>query len=498
LKRVKLSAQNAYYIFKVTYKIVPSLFLTIVISTFLQATLPFVNFIFAQLIIDEFIHFANHQQLTFYAILAISTNIIVMLFISLLANKKDEAYVKLNLKFNKMLHSRQMNLPLGILESNMVKELQRTIEQTEMRNGGPDKVMQYFEVVVQNLFNLVLAVLIFVRIFTMHTTASQPSFWAKPWPLFILLAFAFVSVFITFGQQAKQNVKIAELNQQANQANGGAFLFMQLISDYHFGKDVRTYKLKNFLCHAFNNLWESSIGYILTKKLGREKAKIPCITAIYDSILTLFIYLLAIMKALTGGITAGSIVLYIGSIRIFTQSIIELVNSCGDLLGYGDLLAPYLNMLHLPEESQRAIRNELPTGPYTITFENVTFCYPGAAFPAIKNVSFTINQSMKTAVVGTNGSGKSTAIKLLCRLYDPQYGKITLNGIDIKEFDFDNYRRFISVVFQDFSLISFTIGEIIACTDHFEKEKVLTAIEKAALNEWLMEHPSRLDTYVLR
>jgi len=469
-----------------------------VLSTLLQAILPFINFVFSQRIIDEFMGIANHQKLAVYAIMAILLNVAIMLLSSLLFIKKEESYAKLNLNFNKTLNLHQMNLALENLESNKIKDLQRTIEQTEMRNGKLDTVLRYSETVMQNLFNLAFAVLAFIRIFIMHTTVRQASFWSGPWPLFILLAVVFLSVFITFDLQAKQNAKIAALNQQANQANGGAFLFMQLISDYHFGKDVRAYKLKPFLCNAFTHLWESSIGYSLSKKLGQEKAKIPCITAICDSILTLFIYLLAIMKALAGGITAGSVVLYIGSIRIFTSSIIGLVNSIGDLLGYGDLLTSYFDLLQVPEECYKGTRNDLPFEQYMIAFENVSFQYPGTDYLALDNVSFTIGYANKTAIVGTNGSGKSTAIKLLCRLYEPNKGKITINGIDIKDFDLSQYRRFISVVFQDFTLLSFTIGENVACSDRYDKEEVLSAMKKATLNEYLTMKSDQLDAYVYR
>ena len=94
-----------------------------------------------------------------------------------------------------------------------------------------------------------------------------------------------ILAFFSFLLQMKKNHQIAELNQQANAANGSAFAYMQMISDYHFGKEIRLYGLGKYLCSTFEKLWSSSIGYMLLKKLGREKALIPCISAFCNGLL---------------------------------------------------------------------------------------------------------------------------------------------------------------------------------------------------------------------
>lgn len=92
---------------------------------------------------------------------------------------------------------------------------------------------------------------------------------------------------------------------------------------------------------------------------------------------------------------------------------------------------------------------------FLFEFENVSFKYPGADDYVIKNLNITLNGGSKFAVVGPNGSGKTTFIKLLTRLYDVTEGVIKLNGINIKEYDYDEYMRLFGVVFQDFSILSF-------------------------------------------
>ena len=101
-------------------------------------------------------------------------------------------------------------------------------------------------------------------------------------------------------------------------------------------------------------------------------------------------------------------------------------------------------------------RQDLPAGPYEIAFENVSFRYPGQDVFALQNISLKLRSGEKLSIVGENGAGKTTFVKLLCRLYDPTEGKITLNGIDIRTIRYDEYMKLVGSVFQDYKLLAFT------------------------------------------
>ena len=230
MKRWKQSVHNIFHTLAVIFRITPELFFLTILITLLNAVLPFVNLVFTQLILDEFMGFADHRALIIYAILAISLNVAILFFISILSKIKLESNAKFELRFHKILNFHQMNLSFQDIESNEVKELQRNIEQAKMRSSGFETVISKFEVIIKNIFNIVLASFSFLRIFSMHETVKQASFWTGPLPLLILLFLTILSIVFSFGLQVKQNEKIADLNEQANQANGGAFLYMQLIS----------------------------------------------------------------------------------------------------------------------------------------------------------------------------------------------------------------------------------------------------------------------------
>ena len=131
-------------------------------------------------------------------------------------------------------------------------------------------------------------------------------------------------------------------------------------------------------------------------------------------------------------------------------------------------------------------------------FRNVSFHYPNNDELVLKNITTKIRVGRKLAIVGKNGSGKSTFIKLLCRLYDPTEGEILLNGIDIKKYDYDEYRQIFSVVFQDFQLFSFPVAQNVAAGLEYDEEKVWRALAQAGMAERVKNMEKGLDTVIYK
>ncbi|MBO5338041.1 MAG: ABC transporter ATP-binding protein [Lachnospiraceae bacterium] len=135
---------------------------------------------------------------------------------------------------------------------------------------------------------------------------------------------------------------------------------------------------------------------------------------------------------------------------------------------------------------------------YEVEFRNVSFRYPGADTWALRHVNIKFRVGSRLAVVGENGSGKTTFIKLLCRLYDPQEGEILLNGIDIRKYNYRDYMNIFSVVFQDFQLVSQPLGTNVAGCMNYDREKVTKALIDAGFGARLTTLPEGLDTYLYK
>ena len=113
---------------------------------------------------------------------------------------------------------------------------------------------------------------------------------------------------------------------------------------------------------------------------------------------------------------------------------------------------------------------------YAVEFKDVSFRYPGSREYALRHVNIRFQVGKKLAVVGQNGSGKTTFIKLLCRLYDPTEGEILLNGINIRKYDYQEYMSVFSIVFQDFQLLDAPLGENIAAGLSCDEERAVKCL----------------------
>ncbi len=131
---------------------------------------------------------------------------------------------------------------------------------------------------------------------------------------------------------------------------------------------------------------------------------------------------------------------------------------------------------------------------YVIAFENVSFKYSDSDEYAIKNLDLQFRAGQKLAVVGMNGSGKTTLIKLLCRLYDPDEGRITLNGIDIRKYNFKEYMDIFSVVFQDYKLFSFSLANNVATSNEYDEQRIRQNLDKAGFAKRFTDMPQGIET----
>ena len=131
---------------------------------------------------------------------------------------------------------------------------------------------------------------------------------------------------------------------------------------------------------------------------------------------------------------------------------------------------------------------------YEIECRDVSFRYPGTDTWALRHVNLKFRVGERLAVVGKNGSGKTTFIKLLCRLYDPTEGEILLNGIDIRKYSYEEYLSLFSVVFQDFKLFSFELGQNVAASVEVDEERARACLEQAGFGTRLQELPKGLYT----
>ena len=192
-----------------------------------------------------------------------------------------------------------------------------------------------------------------------------------------------------------------------------------------------------------------------------------------DALSHLLTYGYVALYYIKGFITSISMYsLYINAISKFIASSHSIFNSLLNINQNTKMMYEFKKFMEIDTTYVEGDKQVNLKDRLEIEFKNVSFKYPNSDNLVLKNVNVKINPLKKYSIVGENGAGKTTFIKLLMRLYDPTEGVITLNGIDIKEFDIESYYQIFGVVFQDYQLIGFTLGENITSQDTFDDEKV--------------------------
>lgn len=269
--------------------------------------------------------------------------------------------------------------------------------------------------------------------------------------------------------------------------------------DYHFIKDVHLYNgyelMKKYTSENERKIAELT-GW--ARDLGKKGGKVGAIRGCGKGLTSLAGYVISAAYAIMGQFVVGDVIKFAGSITSILEGILNMGIQYGGLSLAARRAASTLDMLELGDEMYKG---KLPLekrmdNRYEIEFRNVSFRYPGREEYALKDFSLKLRVGERMAIVGMNGSGKTTMIKLLCRLYDPQEGEILLNGVDIRKFRQDEYIRLFSVVFQDFGLLAMPLGQNVAASMEVDEELAREVLSQAGFEERLKRLPQELDTYL--
>ncbi len=244
-------------------------------------------------------------------------------------------------------------------------------------------------------------------------------------------------------------------------------------------KEVKIFGLSDFLTKRFKKL--AGEYYDANRKISVKRAIWGGLFNILGSIGYYVAYGLIIFQTIQGLITIGTLTFLAGSfnrLRDLSQKILSDFSTIAQQALYLQDLFDFFEIkpLILSPHKPRPLPAEIQQG---IVFENVSFKYPNTDKWAVKNISFTLKAGEKLALVGENGAGKTTLIKLLTRLYDPDEGRILLDGYDLKEYDLTALRQLIGVIFQDYVKFQLNVSENIAIGKIEEKEQVAKIVNAA-------------------
>ena len=269
-------------------------------------------------------------------------------------------------------------------------------------------------------------------------------------------------------------------------------------AEYRRGKDIRTFGLQNRLLGHFKEA-----GSRMTALQEETKARCRSLSVrsvFWARLFHLSVYLFVGLKAVCSAFDVGNLLKYVQSVSQFGDGVSGLVQTVREMAQNVQYMEDYFSYQDMPNRTEGAALpvTEQIRENYVFEFKHVTFTYPGADAPSLQDVSCRFGKGEKIAAVGRNGSGKSTFIKLLCRLYDPQEGEILLNGTDIRQYRYDEYLALFSAVFQDYRIFAFELGENVAAESDYPEQKAVQALENAGFGKRLSTLKDGLHTQLFK
>jgi len=446
------------------------------------------------LVIDGIAAAKPIETLFIYAAIVVGIEALLSVIQRFLFRRNNYHSFRKTTNMQRSLWQKVMTMDFVHLEStdtqNRYAKAQR---QPENRTAGIEALCNYFRNTVGGAFMVVLGVVLIIPIAFRQPTETTgfmgfvQSVWGFVSVAVIVTVLEFIKSLVInpkaiVGFEKIHNDKNVIMADRANN-----FFNHYVLNNYRNGKEIRMYSQQSLIEKELDKAQKTnSEGWLR----GYKNAMLPNFLFQLVNILTeILMYGFAVLRAISGMLTPGEVIAFVGYFSEISAGVSEISDGMGLLKITPTFCKQYFDFLDIPDEKYKGT---IPTekrddNEYEFEFRHVYFKYPDSEDYVLKDVNLKWRIGEKMALVGKNGCGKSTLVKLLCRLYDPTEGEITLNGIDIRKYKYEEYMALFSVVFQDSKLFSFSLAENVAADTEYDAERVENCVRRAGFSE-------RLDT----
>ena len=404
---------------------------------------------------------------------------------------KTRSY-QIAMRFETLVPVNTLNISFSDLESDYAKEMRARILADRSWGSGFFGVADKFCNLCNSGFELLGSVIMLIPL-AMQVSGSAAGKVAAALLFNIGLAVVGASVYAKWYQKKES----AAMNQMTQAEKDSRFWYMDEGGSGAIGaqslKDIFMYRAKKMIQKTINTEREGVRKNVFT--IARINSAGGIGTGMIQGILLCVSYYCVLALAIAGTITVGMVLRYAQAIFQACMSVSASIRLAGEFRTDVGRIASTLEYLNLEAEKTKGDSfTEMTKG--VIEFRNVSFRYPGTKELVLDHVSLKIEPSEKIAVVGKNGSGKTTLVKLLCRLYEPEEGEILWNGKNIREYDLREWQKIFAIVFQDYSLLSLTLGQNVAASEQYEAERAKEVLQLAGFGERLNKLKKGLETVV--
>lgn len=463
-------------LFKTAGKKYPGFFILKVFRMLVTTAMPFVALFISPLIVDEIVGARDVKRLIILAVMLIGGEVICQLLNDICTNYINRYSSRIEYYFDILIGKHVMELDFELTEDKAsLEQIEKARTGMEWYSGGVHGISDQFFNFIGNLIKAAG----FITVLALHA------------PILLLVMVIYSG--INFLLVAKQNKISIEAFAKLSKTNRLFGYFGWNIVDPRYGKDIRLYDAQDMMVGSWkenteksNSFWKWQGDKGFPYSLGMN------FTGLARSIFAYFyVALLAIRKIIGVGTFTQLIAAESGldsAVGGMVMSITELIKRC-------NYAYEYVVFMDYPEVLKKGDK-PIEKKPHEIEFRHVSFAYPNTDRKVLDDVNIRIAPGEHLSIVGLNGAGKTTFIKLLCRLYDPTEGEILVDGTDIREYDYKQYMEQFAPVFQDFKLFAFSVAENIAFEEKDADVAALT--DRVGLHDFVEGLPKGTETNIFK
>lgn len=466
-----------------------------ILQAMLEAWSPYVSLFFTARLIDRLMA-GNFQAAAWSALWLLGSSLVLGLLTDYFTSRRNLLGNQMFHGLTRLLREKAMDLNYATISDPDVAKSVTSTEQFSRFHGGLFGLVTQFQSLLKSMLSALTALVLIVSLCLAPTrNGGLLTVLCSPLPNLISLGLVvggtcYLSSRVNRRYQSQEHQNSVE---HVDAENGLSYLLMHVFCNIDAGKVIRLYDMGDMLKENYRRYMD--IARPVYVKMCKSERAFHLLNTALAGISSIYAYLLVLLKVMAGAVSIGSFTQYVGALAAFQNDISRILYSSMRIRRMVSYLGHFLDFLALKSTHTGTIPTEKRQDHvYEIEFHHVSFAYPGSTEPVLKDLSCKLTLKHKMAVVGLNGAGKTTFIKLLCRLYDPTEGYITLNGVDIRKYDYRQYQALFGVVFQDFQLFPFPVGQNVAASLHFDEERLWRCLEQAGVADRVRAMGQKLET----
>lgn len=433
--------------------------------------------------------YEGREKRELYLLVAITLfgNLFVQILQAILGRSTEKALEVLRDNEAARFYQKTLSLDYNKMENPEIRQLRRKIRENSYINDyGVGRMRSTVLELMSVIVNILFCVSLFIEMLSL--IVACPFRFTSLLLFAAMIGFSALTIVLNFRYNKKSSEnweKIGDLMLEENKLGRGYG------TD---GMDNRIYRQQHIitgLYEKFNQRHLKAFSEVTQKEFTLQMP-----VSLMSTLSEGCVYLIVCLYCTMGAFPVGSVIKYVGYLSKIMGNVSNLFFKVGWIQGNERFLETYLEYFE--------IRNDMYQGSlavekrsdkkFDIAFKNVSFKYAGSDTYAVKNINLNLKVGERLAVVGMNGSGKTTFIKLLCRLYDPTEGEIMMNDFNIRKYDYRQYLDIFSVVFQDYHLLAMPLGNNVASSDTWDTEKAERLLREVGFGERYEEMPKKLET----